>query len=1101
MYPIAFRFHGIRDFVPLKMDLGGAEDDVLVGGLNGSGKSTLVYAMSFALVSGRILVDGLRSKTVRREADPWQALAGLLFHNPPGPEQKDAPEYVELVSEVRSPAGSERKYTGYYLYGGETPDRLSQLRRFETRVQAHDYYRRVFNIDADGYFMFWYQGSIAEFANISDTARFQRVAEMFGLDEIQREWRVAREEMHRAGEDFEQARNVALIKKRRLQELEKYKNALEQRNRIRRDALLLLEFSRGGLLRLAAARAAELRQREAAQDERITTLAAEREEMDRELRDAQYELEQRELRRQEAGKQVESLDRWLRRREQELVAWRQERDGIQKRIAEIEGRMRHIHRSRDELQQEQGRLQQVLAGLQQQLAQLEQDREDLRGRQRETLKREGALQDRTADLQEKMRELQRLDAELPPLGKLQNRASQLARERDELVARLGRQQAEVDELAEELQRLESRQTLLLPEQERVLEIYRQAGIEAISFGELFEAVAEEPRAENVLGPLKHTVFVRRLLEGAPVEKSFYVVPAGDAAGGPVFFSGDRLSRLQRLVRMVPEVAERLSPEFVRDIKRWLAQVEIHDDGEERPGGRGKLRLWRGTLRDAFGVRGPVEQGEAIGVAAVEQARARIRRRLDEQRALLEGAEAHRRQVEQELNQVSEMLRTRQQVDRKQPVCSAELQAAGQELAAVREQLEQLADRLSEVENNRDAARLALERNTGALKQVEGELAVYAEYEREAESISRLRELEKQVAEGEAERDRERSRRESLAGEMELLAGEMRTLREQEDNVTMRLTACDRDLGRLREERREMSEQAESLEIEADEHRQELEEMRREFAPVIEDLRGLGQWQVREAEEREFNRANLERKLHEGRNMLEDAMARVVDEDAAERYDSYAYEFNEAARELEESQLRFENLKQREARERDRYDKAVYMRWKRANERFGRFMERLGMVGRIESVPPAEDDRNPSYRWELHVSTRIGHKPERVGPETGKMVGEGISGGERAATSLLFALALLGDIEQKPPFYVLDEFDSALDEERKHEIFDLYRQELGRKLIVVSPKVHGDRYLDRFGKFHCVVANPGVEPGRSVSEVYDVTREKYREIREQEEEQT
>lgn len=41
-------------------------------------------------------------------------------------------------------------------------------------------------------------------------------------------------------------------------------------------------------------------------------------------------------------------------------------------------------------------------------------------------------------------------------------------------------------------------------------------------------------------------------------------------------------------------------------------------------------------------------------------------------------------------------------------------------------------------------------------------------------------------------------------------------------------------------------------------------------------------------------------------------------------------------------------------------------------------------------------------------------------------------------------------------------------------------------------------LEEFGKFHCMVANPGVEPGRSVSEVYDVAREKYREIREREE---
>jgi Fe-S cluster assembly ATPase SufC len=139
-----------------------------------------------------------------------------------------------------------------------------------------------------------------------------------------------------------------------------------------------------------------------------------------------------------------------------------------------------------------------------------------------------------------------------------------------------------------------------------------------------------------------------------------------------------------------------------------------------------------------------------------------------------------------------------------------------------------------------------------------------------------------------------------------------------------------------------------------------------------------------------------------------------------------------------------------------------------------------------------DCKNKSYRWELHVATKIGHKPERISPESGRIVGEGISGGERAAVSLVFDLALLSDIENKPPFYVLDEFDSALDEERKHEIFDLYQEVLDRKMIIVSPKVHGDQYLDRFSKFLCVVANPGFEPNKTISEVYEVTREGYKE---------
>ncbi|WP_422444752.1 hypothetical protein [Thermoanaerobacterium sp. DL9XJH110] len=98
---------------------------------------------------------------------------------------------------------------------------------------------------------------------------------------------------------------------------------------------------------------------------------------------------------------------------------------------------------------------------------------------------------------------------------------------------------------------------------------------------------------------------------------------------------------------------------------------------------------------------------------------------------------------------------------------------------------------------------------------------------------------------------------------------------------------------------------------------------------------------------------------------------------------------------------------------------------------------------------------------------------------------------------MFALALLSDIEDRPPFYVLDEFDSALDEERKHEIFDLYREVLDRKLIIVSPNVHGDQYLNRFSKFLCIVANPGVLPNRTVSEVYEVTREGYKEAELQE----
>lgn len=1089
MYPIAFRLSGIRDFLPTEMDLGGPADDVLIGGLNGSGKSTLVYAMSFALVSGRIMVDGLRSKTLRRESDPWHARVSMLFHNPPGPEQKDAPEYVELVTEVKSPGGSERKYINYFLMGGETRDKLQQLRRFETRMQAHDYYRRVFDIDADGYFMFWYQGTIAEFANISDAARFQKVAEMFHLDDIQREWRIALEEMKRAREDFERARTVALVKMRRLQELEKHKNALEQRNQQRRDALLLLEACYLGFLQLLAEQMAAIREKRATLRKQLKQKSVEQENRELKLRDLQDRLEERQLGRQESELKLKALEQTLRRREQELAAWRRERDGLQKRVAEIESKIRHIHRSRDELQQEKGRLQQVLDSLAKRLAELETVRQSL-GRQREdTLQQAGALQNKVSELDKSIQELERLHQELPPAAQLQEKQFTLGQERDRLVVRTQQLEEQISQLEQEIQRLEKQQSLLLPEQEKVLQIYRQAGIEAVAFGELFEAAATGAEAEQILAPLKHTIFVQKLLENVPVGKSFYIVAVGEGGGG-LFLPGDPLSRFSGLVRPVPAVQQRLSPDFLRGIKRWLSQVEILPNGEGRPTGRGKLRLWRGLLWDAYGLRGPVDRQEALGIAALQMARQKTREQLHQARELLSDTSTRLQTLSNELAQITALLRARLDVDRDLPAKQSELTSTRRELERIQEKLADLTARSAEVEQERDAARDEQNRHTGALRQVEGELAVYEEYEREAASISRLRELEQAIARSENDQNTDKTTRDNLMGELELLTGEIKTLLQQRDELAALVNAGQRELEILGQEDRQLAEQADSLELEAEEMRQALEDMHRNFAAVISDLRSTGQWAVRQLTERELTRANLERKLYEGRRQLEDALARVVDEDAAVKYNDFAYEFNAAARELEECQLRFENLQRKEAEQRDRYDKAVYMRWKRANERFSSFMERLGMVGKIESVPPGEEERNPSYRWELHVSTRLGHKPERINPESGRLVGEGISGGERAATSLLFALALLSDIEQKPPFYVLDEFDSALDEERKHEIFDLFRQELGRKLIVVSPKVHGDRYLDRFGKFHCVVANPGINPGRSVSEIYEVTRRKY-----------
>ncbi|MEK4854112.1 hypothetical protein NST04_30035 [Paenibacillus sp. FSL H7-0756] len=56
---------------------------------------------------------------------------------------------------------------------------------------------------------------------------------------------------------------------------------------------------------------------------------------------------------------------------------------------------------------------------------------------------------------------------------------------------------------------------------------------------------------------------------------------------------------------------------------------------------------------------------------------------------------------------------------------------------------------------------------------------------------------------------------------------------------------------------------------------------------------------------------------------------------------------------------------------------------------------------------------------------------------------------------------------------MDEFDSALDEQRKLKVFDLYASELNRKLIILSPKSHENSYLDRFSKAYIMQYDPTV----------------------------
>ncbi|MEW5898047.1 MAG: AAA family ATPase [Bacillota bacterium] len=1091
MYPVRLEITGIRDFAPRRLDLGGSDDHVLIGGKNGSGKSTLVFALAFALGSPRVSVDGLRSK-LRRAADGWRARVAVLFHNPPGENKKDAPEYVELAAEVRLAPGAERRQVRYTLSGGELPDRLALLRQFQTRSEAQDYYKRVFDIDAEGYFMFWYQGSIAEFANISDAARFERVAVMFGLDELQREWELARREMKEAEEDFERARTVALARLRRLQELEKLKNALEHRDALRRDALLQLDVTCREMIRLIRGEEEALRQRLAETRRELAAAGAECAGREKVLRELNGKLGQGRERRALQQEELSRINADLGLVNRRLEAWFTEQAELSKRVRDLEEKMKHVHRSREELLKEQGSLERDRDELNRTLAELDGLISALEEQQTHSNRELGAAQQELSRVKDELVQKKRLQAELPPAYALQAEEAALKQERDALVQAQGHLAEKRERLEQEQNRLAGQKTLLLPEQEKILNAYRQAGIRAAAFGELFDVRegVDRQQVESWLAPLKHTIFVERLLERIPVEKGFYVVPLPAVRRRSWLSVSGRRSNLFDYLVSTPGAD---CPEsFFSRVEHWLANVELRfEPGAPEPAAH--LVLWNGTLWDQFGLRGAVEPGAAIGVRALEEARRRVAEELAAVEAELAEQESRRREKEARLQEVVEKLTVRREVDRVLPGLQEKKAALEVQLAALAEDLHRVNGQLAENRRLRQIRHEELTRKEMALKQVEGELALWAEYEREQETIARLKELARKIAEAKTELEQKRSRSDQLDRELDQLAREIRIL---EQEVQAAEGEWQRAAGRVEQIEKsvgELEEQAGALSIEAEEWEKKYADLQEEHQAVIAGLIHLGQWTPPVYQAHEKTRANLQRKEMEARARLDDALSRPVNENARQDYNDYAYEYEQAQKEFQESKLRFEQLRAREEERRQDFHKAVTYRLQRTNQRFTDFMQRLGMAGEIRLVEPEEDSRHPTYQWELWVATRPGHRPEKIFPESGRIVGEGISGGERAATSLVFALALLSDIEKKPPFYVLDEFDSNLDEERKHDIFDLYYAVLNRKLIIISPKVHGDQYLNRFHKFLCVVANPGVQPGQQISEVYEVTRERYREV--------
>lgn len=199
--------------------------------------------------------------------------------------------------------------------------------------------------------------------------------------------------------------------------------------------------------------------------------------------------------------------------------------------------------------------------------------------------------------------------------------------------------------------------------------------------------------------------------------------------------------------------------------------------------------------------------------------------------------------------------------------------------------------------------------------------------------------------------------------------------------------------------------------------------------------------------------------------LNTARMEKVNENAQLNYEQLKADYDKKNADLAEAEQLLESNTARANELEDRLETTINMYLTKINALFQKYMDLFQFEGQIDKE--RIEEKSGRVQFKLFIKARkIGHQGAledvSVKARSGK-VGKGVSGGEESLSSLLFALALLQNLSISPGYIVLDEFDSALDDERKNKVFNLYAEELERKLIIVSPKGHDETYYNCFSR--------------------------------------
>jgi len=1050
MIPWAIRFSGIRDFADTQLEWGDRQDHVLIGGPNGSGKSTISFCVGAVLASQKVMLDGLRSRNLPPD-QTWRATIELVFDNR-GEHRVEAADYIGFRLHLEQRPGDPIRKE-YWILEGEEP----WVWRKETRYVAgdgtnhlHEYRHQLqhkYKVDPDTFFLIWYQQDVNQFAVMRPEERFRIFSEMTGIDRMQVHWESVKEEQKEALQALQTAESNQHQHKLNLGNWQQEKDRLLSRNERRMSGL------QHALTASAVLREKYEQEHRRLQDHIEALEERHNEEVDKWMRlESEHKHYDEELGRRTQEKEV--MDRVLVELESKVSLLREEQD---RRIVEhrqladqlqaLQERIQTVPYAETEVNERLKHHQAELERLEQELLEKKQALDHAQEQWDELTKTSAKLDYELKQLSNKLTEAEAMVAQYGSSSGLEQEAQQLEERRVDWQDQLRK----MDELLRVLQ--QERQALTRNEarslrQDTSIRMLEHRGFTVYTLRDLLEMDEHSPlELEKKLEPIKYSLFVNARGFRAPTDLYHVELPSVVP---------------ERTLDVLEELGLRVKREL--DDTRYAAAQKalwwihmLYSQVQEQ-----KIGLSDGQLLDAWGRRGAQEKeqwllnprGVALRIRQMDEEELKLQQRLESVRQQYEACEERLRSIRSILHEI----RTAEGVIADVARRDWTQQEWGRTVTEL-EHWEEMRDRLQREQEALSQPMALLRLNIQTLADYK---LIYDEARDQNVELERLRRLGHELETGKEHlKQLERELEDKLSESDQLertLESTQRRLRERVQFITL----AKRTLDDLKLEKKDATERCGVAEQATSAERQFVQEWAGRLPSVLAAImEEHPDFPVKMG----WNEAEARHEKESALIQLQHACREAVDENALENYEKVKQEYDRGAQEVLEARSLLQQLEESLDDLEEKLVNTIHYEVRRVHQRFVHYMDIFSFDGEVSWE--MQEQKQGNVKYFLHIKARKqGHRGtlEEISMKgrSGK-VGKGVSGGEESLGSLLFALALLKTIEANPGYIMLDEFDSALDEGRKSKVFELYRDELARKMIILSPKSHESDYLQYFNE--------------------------------------